>query len=102
VPVHLGRVETIVVYFPWGCAGLCFLRVLYDTWPILPLTRDAYLSGNDFSHTYSVQYDIETEPVEIVIEAYNEDDTYAHSPLVIIEMTDVKITDQMKMFRDLF
>ena len=81
-----GRIKKVEVYFPWGCAGLVGIQVIRKTWQLAPLTRGEWLKGNDLllSHTYD--YDLGVEPYDLVIKGYNIDDTYEHTPFVIIEI----------------
>lgn len=81
-----GRIKKVEVYFPWGCAGLAGIQIIRNTWQLAPLTRGQWLKGNDLllSHTYD--YDLNVEPYELIIKSYNVDDTYQHTPFVIIEI----------------
>ncbi len=81
-----GRIKKVEVYFPWGCAGLVGIQIIRNTWQLAPLTRGEWLTGNDLllSHTYD--YDLNVEPYELIVKSYNLDDTYEHTPFVIIEI----------------
>jgi hypothetical protein len=81
-----GRIKKVEIYFPWGCAGLVGLQIIRNTWQLAPLTRGQWLKGNDIllSHTYD--YDLDVEPYELIVKSYNLDDTYEHTPFVIIEI----------------
>jgi hypothetical protein len=87
VKLTSGTITEILIHFPWGCANLVHCQVLRNTWQILPLTRGEYLGGNDFTHKYLTKLDILEEPYEIIVKLYNDDDTYLHTPFIVISMT---------------
>ncbi len=81
-----GRIKKIEVYFPWGCAGLVGIQIIRKTWQLAPLTRGEWLKGNNLLLSHGYDYDLNTAPYQLVIKAYNLDDTFNHTPFVIIEI----------------
>lgn len=81
-----GRVIRLAVFFPWGCAGLCYVRLIRRTWQVFPLTRDVWLNGNDRTFDFATSVELTSEPYELIIQSYNLDDTYAHKPVISAEM----------------
>ena len=81
-----GIINSIYVYFPWGCAGLCWVRILYRTWPIFPLTREEWLRGNDIGVMFDTDVEIEADSPEVILQSYNEDDVFEHHPIITITM----------------
>lgn len=97
-----GTITSLSVYFPWGCAGLVGCQMLRLRSQLLPLSPNVWLTGNDFLHSYDYFYEITTEPYDITLRFYNEDDTYTHSPFVVIEMSRQQDTSQLSKFLRLF
>ncbi len=81
-----GLIKVISVYFPWGCAGLVGIQIIRRTWPLMPLTRGEWLTGNELLHSYNYNYNLSTQPYELIIRGYNLDDSYEHTPFIIIEI----------------
>jgi len=81
-----GVVTRISVFFPWGCANLCGVQAIRKTWQVFPLTRSEWLAGNDRAYDFHTQIELQTEPFELIVYAYNLDDTYEHEPVVSVEM----------------
>ena len=100
--VDKGIIDSIYVFFPWGCAALCYVRVLRRNTPLAPHTREKFYHGNDIFIQCQVNYEIKNEPYEVIVEGYNEDDTYSHSPVIYVEMHRPTISDQFKQFTSLF
>lgn len=98
IKITKGTVSKISVYFPWGCAGLCGVQILHYTWQLLPLSRTEYLIGNDLWLEFDYDYLVDTEPYEVIVRAYNNDDTYLHTPLVAVEMLSSEMSNNLKMF----
>lgn len=86
IKVTKGRIKGMSVFFPWGCAGLVGIQIVRRTWPLMPLTRGEWLTGNDIYHSYKYDYNLDTRPFELIVRAYNLDDSYDHKPFIIIEM----------------
>lgn len=86
IKVTKGRVKTLSVFFPWGCAGLVGLQIIRRTWQLMPLTNNEWLKGNDILHSYIYDYDLMTEPYELIVRGYNVDDSYDHKPFIIVEV----------------
>ena len=81
-----GMVKKIGVYFPWGCAGLAGIQVIRRTWQLAPITRGEWLASNELLLTNSYNFNLNVEPYELIIRGYNIDDTYDHTPFVIVEI----------------
>ncbi len=98
IAIDIGTIKTISVHFPYGCAGLVGVRVLYASWQIWPISLNEWLIGNDLILTYSCDYVVETEPKDVIIEAYNLDDTFDHTPEFIIETFRPTISQKLASF----
>ncbi len=81
-----GRIKVISVYFPWGCAGLVGIQIIRRTWQLMPLTRGQWMTGNELLHSYKYEYNLDTRPYELIIKGYNLDDSYPHTPFIIVEI----------------
>lgn len=81
-----GVVTRIAVFFPWGCAGLVYAQVIRKTWQVFPLSRGQWMSGNDRIIDFETSIDLFSEPYDLIVRTYNEDDTYNHTINVAFEM----------------
>ncbi len=92
IPVTLGTIKQITIQIPWGCAGLVGLRIEYATWPLFPITRNEWVTGNDTELSFVYDYVIDTEPKQVEVISYNLDDTYPHSPVIGINVVQAILT----------
>lgn len=77
--VNKGILWRVYLTFPAGCAGLVHVRVSLEGSPILPVEKDAFIQGDDFVFVYPLMIEIKEEPMQILVEAWNEDDTHDHT-----------------------
>ena len=74
-----GVIHQVEVYFPAGCAGLVHCHIndgLYQVWPSNP---DDNMFGDDSLFSFEEDYELDTDPYELTVYAWNEDDTYNHT-----------------------
>ncbi len=73
-------VITHVSYRPRpGHNGLCHTRMFYHDLQIWPVDRGQDLHGDTFPIERGGYCEIFSEPYEVVLRSYNEDDTYQHT-----------------------
>ena len=88
--VNKGVISMVWITFPPGCAGLVKVRILHQGHPFLPVDPKNYIIGDSYTFPYPVMFEILTQPTEVIIEAWNEDDTYAHTIQVQMLIIDKK------------
>ena len=81
-----GVVSRVSVFFPWGCAGLVFAQIVRKTWQVFPLSRGQWISANDRTIDFGTSIDVLSDPHDIIVRSYNEDDTYNHTITVSFQM----------------
>ena len=62
-----------------GHSGLCHVQVFYHEHQLWPVSRDETLHGDTFPIEWDDYEEIFTAPYELVVRAWNDDDTYAHT-----------------------
>ena len=77
--VNIGVIYRVWLTFPAGCSGLVNVRMYHQGHPFLPVDKYAYIVGDNYTFVYPVFFEILTQPEEIIIEAWNTDDTYNHT-----------------------
>jgi len=77
--VNKGVISNVWITFPAGCAGLVKLRIYHEGHPFLPVNKDNYLRGDNYTFQFPVMYEITEEPMLLTVEAWNEDETYSHT-----------------------
>jgi hypothetical protein len=77
--VNKGMISMIWVTFPPGCAGLVKLRIYSEGHPFVPVNKDNYIRGNDYTFAFPVMFEITDEPMILTVEGWNEDETYSHT-----------------------
>ena len=78
-----GHIKSILIHFPLGCNGLVDVSVEYDQHHICP--REGYVNLNDATPLFEVDIEVEKgKPLEV--EFRNADDTYSHSPKVLVAL----------------
>lgn len=77
--VNKGVLHYIFVNFPPGCRGLVKLRISVNGSPILPVEKDAYINYDSYVLEAPVFIEVKEEPLTVLVEGWNEDDTYDHT-----------------------
>lgn len=80
--IQNGVIHRVHVSIPSGHAGLTGVRVLRGLHQVAPTSGSAWFTGDDSKVDYNEHIEIEESPYELVIESYNEDDTYDHTFVV--------------------
>ena len=80
------------IFFPNGCAGLCWVQIVANGNVILPAlgSPDTFFHGEGhiiYSGRYKLQDFPSSNPAGIKVSAvgYNDDDTYDHHPIINID-----------------
>lgn len=97
VDLEAGRIEKIEIEFPDGCVGLIGVRVFHESSQLVPRNTDNWCVGNDVIIEADLKYPFETEPLELLLSGYNEDDTYPHTPRVRITLTPAEMLEKEKV-----
>ncbi len=74
-----GTITRIRIRIPAGHHGLAHIRILRFGGHFYPTTRGTYYQGDDEVIVIDDRYSLEAEPLVLVLEGYNDDDTYAHT-----------------------
>ena len=82
VRLTAGIVERVEITFPAGCVGLVGVRILRGGHQVWPTSPGEWFVSDDYTIAFSEQYPILDEPLELRIQAYNEDTVYPHTPVV--------------------
>jgi len=75
----VGKVSHAFISFPAGCQGLVGTRVMrggHQLWPVMP---GEWFVTDDFVVPIQESYRILDEPLNLVFEGYNVDETYDHT-----------------------
>jgi len=77
VPKHI--IHLIGFYFPPGCTGLVHARVFDGGHPVFPSTADEDVAADNWLIETIEFYDLSDSAGLLRVEAWNDDDTYAHT-----------------------
>jgi len=77
VPKHI--IHFIGFYFPAGCTGLVHARVFDGGHPVFPSTADEDIAADNWLIDTIEFYDLSDSTGFLRVEAWNDDDTYAHT-----------------------
>ena len=93
--VNIGLIYRIWVSFPAGVHNLVNLRIFHEGHPFLPVDKDAFITGENYTYVYPIFYEIKEEPALITVQCWNTDETFAHTiniQLLIIDKAFVQPT----------
>ncbi|KKM84378.1 hypothetical protein LCGC14_1299710 [marine sediment metagenome] len=79
-------VDRLEITFPSGCVGLVGVRFQFQGRVIWPYNPDGWFLGNGQTVTFTPNLELKDQPNELMIEGYNDDDTFAHAVYVIIDV----------------
>lgn len=86
-----GWLSEMRIGFPAGCAGLAGVRVRRFDHQILPLTMGEWLKYDNIFFRCPLWEDLRDEPNEVILELYNDDDTFAHTIAIHAIVEEVNI-----------
>lgn len=112
LPVSHGIITWISFRPRPGHVGLCHCQVFYHDIQICPFTRTEDLHGDTFPIEWNEFIEVFTEPFELRIKSWNEDDTYDHTydisfvilpKVAVLAVSIVEAIEKMlSQIRDLF
>lgn len=88
--LEAGRLDYFDVEMPIGCEGLAHLIIKFHNRQIVPYNTASDLFGDDRIFRIVLNYYMTEEPYEVKILAWNDDDTYLHTPTVGASVNDLK------------
>ena len=77
--VNKGVISNMWITFPAGCAGLVKMRIYHEGHPFVPVNKDNYIRGDNYTFQFPIMFEITEEPMRLTVEAWNEDATYSHT-----------------------
>ncbi len=77
--VNKGVISNMWITFPAGCAGLVKMRIYHEGHPFLPVNKDNYIRGDNYTFQFPVMFEITEEPMRLTVEAWNEDEKHDHT-----------------------
>lgn len=77
IPAVISTVQTVHIRFPDGCAGLVGVRLTDRGSQFAPLY--GWIEGNATEINLTVNRKLQGPPREIIVQVYNEDDTFPHT-----------------------
>lgn len=86
-----GSVNKVIVLHPTGCVSLVGVWFEYRSSRLWPTNDDGYFLGNGQVIEYFPDSELIEPPHVISVYGYNEDDTYIHRPLIMIEVDFAKV-----------
>lgn len=84
LPVTDGIVKRVWVRWRWGSANLCGCRIFYHEFQIWPLSLGEWFLSRPEGIQFEESLSVDAAPREFYIEAYNHDDTFAHTVEVAV------------------
>lgn len=79
IKITKGLVYQWELYFPPGSSGLLHIRILDGSYCLLPSTPSESFVGDNIKFTYEDLYLKQTEPFELNIDHWNEDEAFNHT-----------------------
>lgn len=76
--VNRGVITTLWVQFPPGCAALTKVRLYHEGHPFVPVHKEDYIKGDNYTFKIPIMFEIKSSPEQITIEGWNEDDIHDH------------------------
>lgn len=73
-----GLVILVDIFFVPDCAGLVGVRIKHREHVAWPTNTDTWIVRNESGPRWEEDYDLSVAPHELILEGYNEDDTYEH------------------------
>ncbi len=86
-----GTIVGLAVQFPRGCVGLVHAQVHRGAHILWPSNPDSSLSGDAVVIEWQESYDMDTEPYQLTLVAWSDDDTFDHTLTFRINLIEAKL-----------
>jgi hypothetical protein len=79
VQLVAGVITWVEVQFPDGCFGLAHAKILHDLHQVWPTNTDGDISANNEHVDWFESYEMNAEPYDLTLRAWNDDDSFPHT-----------------------
>ena len=93
-----GLITGVYIFLPPGSCGLLHFQAYDKGWTIVPFNPTEDIHGDNIDILLHYNYPLVEEPFEIVVRAWNDDDSYEHSYIMGFEMTEGEVDTSMLDF----
>lgn len=87
LPIVAGKITQTFIFFPPGVNALAHIKILWGLYQLFPSNEQGDFAGGDVLLNWPEDIDITTEPLQLTIVTWNDDDTYPHTITVHVVMT---------------
>ena len=87
IRLPIGVIKRLWVEFPRGCMGLVGIQIYRAVEQIFPIPAGGWFRSDAAVYDFNFTHYIKSEPYEVILCAYNLDDTYQHTVHITLEMT---------------
>uniref|UniRef100_A0A6M3LZY4 Uncharacterized protein n=1 Tax=viral metagenome TaxID=1070528 RepID=A0A6M3LZY4_9ZZZZ len=84
-----GIITHVEVSFPVGCYGLAGIQIWRGLHQVWPTNSGDWFAYDDITIPIHVEYPLDEQPYMLRIFGYNEDDKFAHAPVVRFDLEKV-------------
>jgi hypothetical protein len=81
-PLYPATINRVSIVFPPGCAALAHIRILRGIHQLWPTNEEGSFASDGETIDFTEDYLLDSAPYELRILAWNEDDSYDHTPVV--------------------
>jgi hypothetical protein len=86
VKLTYGVITHVEVEFPPGCAGLAYGRILHEGHQVWPTDPASWFRSDGRAIVWNERYELLEVPYTMVIQGYNDDDTFPHELIFRFEV----------------
>ena len=81
-----GTVTKVSIKFPAGCSGLVKVRLYYEEFQLVPLTKGEYVTGDDETVDAEMLYELRSRPYALKLRASSPGTSYNHTITVRVTL----------------
>jgi hypothetical protein len=89
-----GVITSIKVHWPYGAGNLAGVRLLINEFQYWPLSPNTWFNSTRRDLEFKEWFPIDSDEVDMVLEGYNDDDSFSHTVTVYIEVSRPDVTEQ--------
>ena len=91
-----GYIQKVRICFPPGCVGLMHVQIYRYEQQIYPSTPGQSFAWDGFVVEFVDSYPLFTEPYELKIVTWNDDDSYEHTIQVHVELSEFSLVEALQ------
>jgi len=91
IKLPYGWIKEVMIYFPWGCAGMVHVTIWHDEHQVWPSNPDTSYSGNDILIEFPENYRLPEAWNRFSVRGWSPNTKYKHTPIIRLTVLEEEV-----------